>query len=968
MRRITDRRASVGPRLWQRMVLGWSIALAAMSVLLLIINYYVFVSLRQQIIAREESQLQQIVDVTGVAVDHMFASTRVALESIRTHVGSETPPLQAYEMLKTTADAAPFLRALSIVGADGTYIHSSRSFPAPKINLSRSPVVSHFVNSLSTGSYYVSEPTRNAIDKQWQVLSGIPVRDLNGKVTRIIAAIVDTKLIYSEMLSRNVGEVGDVFLVDSQYRLVASNPWQDDQIGNRLDSVAIFKKLRESNNLSTSGIVEGFNSRGTVIAAVRWLKDRRFALSTSRTLSSVLADWRVLSLVVGGVSAAILLLLALTGSVSIRGAIRRQEQSDTLLEVEQRFRAMVDGVSDHAIYMVDVDGRVSNWNNGAERVKGYDAKSIIGKNFRVFYTAEDQLNHVPEHGLAVAAERGVYKAEGWHVRANGSHFWAAVVITAVRDPSGHLIGFAEVTRDISEANAIRLELKVAKERAERASVAKTDFLANMSHEIRTPLNGIIGYSDLALEDTSVSSETRQHIARVFEASKALRVIIDDVLDFSKFEKCDVELELSPFSIRELTENCAAIFKLIALEKGLLLTSHVDADVPEVLVGDCPRLRQVLINLLNNAVKFTASGSVKLTLTCAAQADDRVMLYIKVTDTGIGISHDDQKKLFQRFNQADSSISRKYGGTGLGLAITQRIVEAMKGKVEIESTVGKGSTFKFSIVLPIGAAVTSARDDIISENRLSLRVLVVDDVKMNRDLCEAILTRAGHSVAVAADGPHAVQLVTNENFDVVLMDIQMPGMDGLEATHRIRSLEHGKGALPIVALTANVMVEQVARFKAAGMDDCIAKPIDKVALLDKLSKVVGLARIANPPAASSGLAPDVPVLDKDMLDELRSFTGHEKVSNFARDLKAAVANFPAKWPETGDALADRDRLRMAAHMAVALAGQLGFTPLAEACRLLEAACLDGQPIAPALEGLRAAGVAARRDIDTIADAA
>ncbi|MEI9804174.1 MAG: ATP-binding protein [Pseudolabrys sp.] len=948
------------------MVLGWSLAAAAMAGLLLVINYYVFVSLRQKIIVREETQLQQVIDVTGVAIDHMFASTRDALESIRSHVRKDTPAINAFELLKVTADAAPFIRALAIMAPDGNIEHSSRSIPPPSVNIAGSPIISHFASGPGAGDeYFIAEPTLNRFDDQWQILSGVPKRDGAGVVTDIIVAVIDTKFIYSELLYRNVGEDGDVILVDRNFHLIAGTPWRDDQIGKSLAASPIFKQLGDSEQVSTLGIVEGATSIGGAITAARWLKDRRFALSASRPLSVALSDWRVLSRVVGGVSAAILLLLVLTGSISIFAAVRRQKQHAALLAIEQRFRLMVDGISDHAIFMLDADGRVSNWNRGAERVTGYDAKTVIGEHFKIFYPPDDQTNLLPQYVLRLATELGVYRTEGWHIRSDGSRYCAAVVTTALRDPSGRLIGFANVTRDISDAKAIHLELNVAKERAEQATAAKAEFLANMSHEIRTPLNGIIGYADLLREDTALTPDSHKKAARIFEAGNALRVIVDDILDLSKIDAHGVALLPSKFSIRDLLDSCIHIVRPAADVKELPIALRVGRDVPDFFVGDALRLRQVLINLLNNAVKFTATGSVTLTLESVLGPNDSAMLQFKVKDTGIGISAEEQQKLFQRFNQANNSTSRTFGGTGLGLSISRHIVHAMHGTIEIKSTFGKGSTFYFSIALPTADEIDPPEGVLVSQNKQSLRILVVDDVEMNRDLCKNILTRAGHRVTLAADALHAIQSIKKEYFDLVLMDIQMPGMDGLEATHQIRLLKRGKGGLPIVALTANVLPDQVTRFKAAGMDGHIAKPIDKTELLQAVSNIVERMRTATLPARQANPARNVLIHDKTALDELRLFTSHAKVSGFARDLKAAVANFPTTWPDPDAAAHDRERLQMAAHKVVALAGQLGFVQLAAACRALEAACLQDRPIPPALDRLRAAVAAARIEIDNIA---
>ncbi|MDP2409043.1 MAG: ATP-binding protein, partial [Pseudolabrys sp.] len=393
-----------------------------------------------------------------------------------------------------------------------------------------------------------------------------------------------------------------------------------------------------------------------------------------------------------------------------------------------------------------------------------------------------------------------------------------------------------------------------------------------------------------------------------------------------------------------------------------------ADVPRALVGDPQRIRQILINLLNNAVKFTANGSVKLILDCGPSTSGIATLQFKVTDTGIGISPADQGKLFQRFNQADTSISRQYGGTGLGLAISQRIAEAMMGKIAVESLAGEGSTFRVTVSLPIADVADLASDDSGPEvTHRPLRILAVDDVEMNRDLCEAILTRAGHRVTLAADGPAAIRFARDETFDAILMDVQMPGMDGLEATRRIRALANGKGKLPILALTANVMPDQVARFGAAGMDDYIGKPIANAALLAVLQKWAALAERDGRAAAATDAAPEPPADDNEMLDQLMSLAGPEKVGRFATNLNAAIDSFPATWSDDAPA-AEREKLRGAAHQAVALAGQLGFAALADASRNLENACVDGAPIAPCLAQLHAAGDHAKLKIGRLVAAA
>ncbi|MDO9411235.1 MAG: ATP-binding protein [Pseudolabrys sp.] len=960
-RRLTDRIPQAKPLFERRMVQAWSAAFVIAAALLLVINFYVFVSLREQIVKREEAQLRQIVDVTGAAVDHFFTTARETLDSIRRHIKPDTPPLVAHELLQTAVEAAPFIRVLAVVDVNGKYLHSSRAFPAPEMNLKDSPVIAYFRNKgVAADSHFMTAPTRNTLDKQWQVIVGIPRRGADGAATEVLAAAMDTKIIYSELMSSNQADGGEMTLVDSGFNLLASSPWRDEAIGQSLTSTPAYRALLQQTGREASGIVTQPDTGVQQISASRRLKDGRLSIAATRPLAIVLHDWRALSSVVLAVSIAILALLALSAFLSMRDALQRQRQSDALRLSQQRFRLLVDGATDHAIYMLDTDGKVSNWNHGAERIKGYSAEEITGKSFEIFYTPADRTALLPAKALA-AAMTGVYRSEGQRLRKDGSTFWANIVLAAVFDADGKHIGFSKITRDITESNAIRQQLKLAKETAESAGAAKSAFLANMSHEIRTPLNGIIGYADLALEDRALSPDTRRHIIRVFEASKSLHVIIDDILDFSKIEARGVDLNPLAFHISLLADTCTSMIQPKAAEQDLDVYATIDADVPQVLFGDAPRLRQVLINLLNNAVKFTKSGSVTLAVKCLTRSAARARLQFSVSDTGIGISAQDQEGLFQRFSQADSSISRRFGGTGLGLAISKCIVDAMRGELTVQSEPGKGSTFAFEIDLPIADLASIAPTAAPAPTWINpLRILSVDDVEMNRALCKAILSRAGHLVTLAASGASAIELVQAQDFDVILMDIQMPEMDGLEVTRRIRALPDGRGTLPIVALTANVMGDQISLYKSAGMDGHIGKPIVKAELLASVAKWgAGTAVAEGPPMATHAPAA---IHDQEALDELRSFVSNDIVNGMIGDLETTIAQVPS--PNVlvqGDCKVLRD----ASHKAIALAGQLGLAELAQAFRTLEAACMRGQPDAESLAGFHLTAERARPSIMAIA---
>jgi PAS domain S-box-containing protein len=447
-----------------------------------------------------------------------------------------------------------------------------------------------------------------------------------------------------------------------------------------------------------------------------------------------------------------------------------------------------------------------------------------------------EVKVVADEAKAVAAQEKVIADEAKAL---------AVEVKVVADEAKAVAAQEKVIAD--EANALAVEAKVVAEEAQvvaeeakvvanKANQAKSDFLAHMSHEIRTPMNGVIGLTVLLLDESPTPTQ-RRLLDLLADAGRSLMAIINDILDFSKIEAGKIELEHIALNSMGLVDGALSLIGPEALAKGIELESVVDSDVPTWVSGDSTRLRQILLNFLTNAIKFTARGKVRVALSREADPDT-CRLRFEVSDTGIGIDPERQHLLFQNFSQVDASTSREYGGTGLGLAISKRLVEAMDGTVGMTSTFGAGSVFWVTVPLPIAdERVVNARSEPSRPVR-QRRILVADDNPMNQIVVEGLLRRDGHNVVLASNGAAALAAIRTGDFDLVLMDVQMPIMNGIDATRAIRESNGRMSGVPIVALTANALGREVEQCRAAGMNDHLAKPIDPKLLRLAIAKWVG----------------------------------------------------------------------------------------------------------------------------------
>ncbi len=386
------------------------------------------------------------------------------------------------------------------------------------------------------------------------------------------------------------------------------------------------------------------------------------------------------------------------------------------------------------------------------------------------------------------------------------------------------------------------QLAIEKTRAEAASIAKSNFLATMSHEIRTPMNGVLGMAQV-MATTELTEEQQLYVNTILDSGNSLLIIINDILDFSKIEAGKMDLESNPFNLNKITTEIASLFQSKAHEKNIQLTYNIENNCPLELMGDSLRIKQVLQNLTSNAIKFTEQGSIKISISGSMIEDHSVSLILSITDSGIGIDQSAQNKLFSDFTQVDSSTTRKFGGTGLGLAICKQLVTLMGGEIGVNSQLGQGATFWFTLNLSLNTNIqtTLPKDKIEHPNQLtplSGTILLVEDNLVNQLVAKAILEKFGLTLDIANDGLQAVQKFSKNNYDLILMDCQMPVLDGLEATRQIRKNELENKVnqpTPIIALTANAHNKDRGRCIAAGMDDYLQKPIIKDDLYNLLAQ-------------------------------------------------------------------------------------------------------------------------------------
>jgi signal transduction histidine kinase/DNA-binding response OmpR family regulator len=948
-----------------------ALVLASLALICTIIgtNAIFLYNLRESSLQTTEANLARYSLALAEQADRSFASLDLVLSSVGDYLGRKgvtdaasyqhiMSSQETHLLLKEKITGLPQVDAVTMIDAQGKLINFSRYWPIPDVNVSDRDYFKALKADPNLESF-ISKPVENRGTGTWNIYIARRLNDPNGKFMGLLLGAMSMQYFENFFGSTSLGVGTSASLVREDGTLLARFP-HTETIGNQ-SSGAGQRALAAGGNIRELSP----NDQRMRLRSARMLSNYPALVAVTQTEDSALRSWRGMAELLGAMSLVSTIVVLIAVFVVTRWW-KKQEHltqsaeaaNDALLTQNSRFDMALNNMS-QGLCFFDGEERLIVCNSryiemyglAPERIRpGITLREIVDLRFEAgscSTTTKDEyliwrnaikVSHKPSDTIAELTNGRIFK-----------------ICHRPMPGAGWVATHEDITEQRRAENVLaeaRVQAERAKQEAEAANLAKSAFFAMMSHEIRTPMNAVLGLATTLL-DTNLDAEQRSSIVAIHDAGDGLLEILNDILDFSKLEAGQVSLEQIAFSPNALVHNTLSIIGPRASAKGLAIRGVNDSVLPMALKGDAGRIRQVLLNLVSNAVKFTEAGEVVVSARCLARDDQRATIEWAVSDTGIGIAPEKIGILFENFVQADNSISRRFGGSGLGLSICKRLVEQMGGEIKVVSTLGQGSTFRFDLTLPVAEQVTlPERDDqtIYAELKARiaalgrpLRVLIVDDNATNRLVAAKMLKEFEIQNNMACDGAEAVTAACRFSYDVILMDVRMPEMDGLQATRAIRARGGQLEAVPIIGFTASAFAEDVKACRESGMNDFVAKPARKKVMVEAILRVLSShapsaeavpAEIAPPVVPSETPPIDTPSpVDRKAFDNLVHEIGEESAyETIALFVKETEARLKLLRKLSSDA--DRSTIEREAHSLKGTAGTFGLREVAQLARELE----------------------------------